>query len=1218
YIAEGRWHVTGSWVDAVDVNIPSFESLVRQTLYGNGFFKREFGKTSNDVFLPDCFGFGYALPSIAAHCGLKSFSTQKLTWGSAVGVPFDIGLWEGVDGSRLVSAVNPGSYGTQIRHDMSKDTTWLKTATQQGDSSGLYAGYMYFGTGDTGGAPDSLSVDWLTKSEKSDGPLKVENITSDQLYDSVTAQKNIRLPVYNGELLMTHHGVGCYSSEAAMKRWNRKNEQLGDAAERASVIAEAMGGYRYPREFLRDTWIRFIWHQFHDDVTGTSIPEAYEFSWNDEILCLNRFAGVLQNAVEATSPVLDTRAKGTPILIYNPLAVDREDIADVDISFEGKTPASFRVFGPDNTEVPSQVLTVGDGKAHLIFLAHAPSVGYAVYDVRPSDKPCAIQTGLSATASQLDNKQYTVKLNQFGDIISVFDKALNRELLSAPASLQMLHDKPKQWPAWEIQYEDIIDTANTVPVSDKPAEIKVLENGPVRVSIEITRHTPSSDFQQIVSLGAGESGSRVEVNNTVDWYERETLLKAAFPLACANEKVTYDLGLGTIQRGIDQPKLYEVPAHQWADMSSPDGSYGVAVLNDCKYGWDHPDSGTLRLTLIHTPGVYENWSWVGDQRSMDEGHHRFTYAIVGHAGDWRKSNIAWEGARLNQPLYAFQVPEHKGTMGKTFSMLSLVKSDAPNQPAPVMITAVKKAEDTSQIVVRMRELTGSPVDGMKLCFDRPIMSARELNGSEEEVGPVTVDNGSLDLSFKKYQPRTIAVTLSSTKNQPVETPLSAVLEMPFNLDGVSTNENRTDGDFDGHGYTIAGELLPDLLVYKNVAFKFGPRKDGENNVVICEGQDLNIPAGTFNRCYILAAAVDGPAEGKFSVDGKERSVWVQDYHEKLGQWNNRLVGGNFVEEKGQIAPAYINREPVAWLGTHRHTPKGENDAYEYSYLFLVELDLPKGAKHVTLPNDQRIRIMAATAVNTPYDEIVPAHPLYDEIDNAIVNLVASRHDFLEDLDVGLTSPTPGATIRYTLDGSEPTATSAVYKEPIKLTKTTTVKASAFRDNGVSPYSITSKFTKATLIDAVQPPANPVNGLACTYYEGSWDNLPDFDSLAPVKQTVMDSIVIPDFARPEDFGLIFTGYIKVASDGLYDFNLSSDDGSRLWVADSLIVDNDGLHGEGEVPGSIALKAGYHPITIRMFQKKGDEALAVFVSGKNLEKREISPQMLFHLPDAGMKK
>ncbi len=708
------------------------------------------------------------------------------------------------------------------------------------------------------------------------------------------------------------------------------------------------------------------------------------------------------------------------------------------------------------------------------------------------------------------------------------------------------------------------------------------------------------------------------MSNTVDWYEREKLLKVAFPLASANEKVTYDLGLGTIDRGIDQPKLYEVPAHQWADMTSPDGSFGVSILNDCKYGWDHPDSGTLRLTLIHTPGVYDNWSWVGDQSSMDNGHHRFTYAIVGHAGDWRKGQSAWEGARLNQPLYAFQVPSHKGALGNSLSMLSLGDPNSPGQPAPVMITAVKMAEDTNQIVVRMRELTGSAVSGMRLSFDSPIASARELNGSEEQIGPLTLSNGSLDLSFKPYQPRTIAVTLAPAKTTPVETPLSSILEMPYNHDGVSLNDNRTDGDFDGHGYTIAGDLLPELLVYRNVAFKFGPTKAGENNTVVCQGQDINIPAGDFNRCYILAASVDGPAEGTFLVDGKETKVWVQDYHQKLGQWNNRLVGGNFVEDKAEIAPAYINRQPVAWVGTHRHTPKGDNDAYEYTYLFSVELDLPKGAKHITLPNNSRIRVMAATAVNTPYDKVMAAHPLYDEINNTLVNFAASRRDFLESLEVRLSSPSPGAVIRYTLDGTKPTMASAEYKDPITLTQTTTLMARAYRNGDSNPYLITGKFTKAVPIDAVQPSTTPVGGLTCTYYEGSWDNLPNFDSLTVVKKTVMDSIVIPDFARPEDFGLIFTGYIKIDKDGLYDFGLSSDDGSALWVADSLIVNNDGLHGEGEVPGSLALKAGLHPITLKMFQKKGDEALQVFISGTDLEKKEITPDMLYHLPSPGKKK
>ena len=211
YVASGQWRVTGSWVDAVDVNVPSFESLVRHALYGNGYFKREFGATSRDVFLPDCFGFGYTLPSIAAHCGLESFSTQKLSWGSSVGVPFDIGIWEGIDGSSVVAAIQPGAYVSKIDHDLSEDTAWLATARRQGDTSGLYAAYRYFGTGDSGGSPDSASVHWLQQSLRGDGPLNVRSVGADDLADLAATTDRDRLPHYRGELLMTRHGIGCYT-----------------------------------------------------------------------------------------------------------------------------------------------------------------------------------------------------------------------------------------------------------------------------------------------------------------------------------------------------------------------------------------------------------------------------------------------------------------------------------------------------------------------------------------------------------------------------------------------------------------------------------------------------------------------------------------------------------------------------------------------------------------------------------------------------------------------------------------------------------------------------------------------------------------------------------------------------------------------------------------------------------------------------------------------
>jgi len=1212
FVNNGQWRLAGSWVDPVDVNMPSFESLVRHTLYGNGYFRKEFGKISRDILLPDCFGFGYALPSIAAHCGLGSFSTQKLTWGSAVGVPFSIGLWEGVDGSTIAAALAPGSYTTEIRGDLSRDTAWTRKINQQGDSTGLYAAYMYFGTGDTGGSPDSLSVDWLERSIKSDGPVTVKSIGSDDLIGIVQDAKDAHLATYKGELVMTRHGTGCYTSQAAMKRWNRKNETLADATERASVIAQTLARLSYPKEDLRQTWIRFLWHQFHDDLTGTSIPEAYQFSWNDEILTQNRFAATLENAVAATAPALDTRTRGVPLVVFNPLAVPRADIAEATVTFDQKNVEAVRVFGADKKEVPSQIVAKYDDSLRIAFLARVPSVGYSVFDVQAGKTPCDIGTGLWATNKELENERYNVKLNDEGDVVSITDKLAKRELLTEPIRFQLLHDKPKQWPAWEVQYEDIV--APPVAYVGGTATMKVIENGPARVAVEVIRHTDKSTFRTVIRLAT--NSDRIEFDNTVDWYERETLLKVAFPLATANETVTYDIGLGTIERGINTPKKYEVPAQQWADMTAPQGDYGIAILNDCKYGWDHPDSGTVRLSLIHTPGVYDNWAWVMDERSQDNGHHQFTFAVQGHRDDWRNGGVIWQAARLNQPLLAFQTSEHSGKLGKEYSLLSVTsggyegKSSSPESAPRVMVSAVKMAEESDdEIVVRLRELNGKPEENVQVRFARPIASAREINGAEDPVGPAEVIKGALLTSLRPYQPRAFAIKLAETGDKPLPEPSSTPLALEFNLDGISGDDNRLDGDFDGQGHTLVSELLPDTLWYRGTMFLIGPKQAGARNVVSCQGQTLQLPSGSFDYLDLLTTGVGGPAEGTVTLGNDRIDLLVQDYANWLAQWNSRMANGVFQDETFEISPSYINRAPVAWTGTHRHSGKGENEAYQFTYLYQIRLRIPKGVTAVALPDNPRIKLLAATLVKSEYDDVRAAQPLYDIANSTVTNIACARTAFLDKAVAAISSPIPGVEIHYTIDGSEPTASSPKYEQPITITESTVLEARALLAGADDRFINSLKFNRLIPKEPMSV-TKTVSGLLCNYYEGEWKKLPDFDSVKPMKRLVMDTVAIPNIARKEDYGLVFTGYVRVPQDGLYDFAISSDDGSALIVADSLIIDNDGIHGSGEVPGSVALKAGLHPITVRMFQAKGGQDLQLFISGPGVEKQQVSKAMLCH--------
>ena len=339
YIDQGRWHVTGSTWDATDAIIPSPESFTRNILYGQHFYRKEFGVEGTDIFLPDCFGFGWTLPAIAAHSGLIGFSTQKLQWrnnpfyGDSK-IPFEIGLWQGVDGARIMLVADAHNYTSRWRYE---DLTHNRGLIRSASVSPIKSVYHYYGTGDTGGSPTIESVRALELSLDGDGPVEIISAESDRLYkDYLPFSDHPELPVWNGELLMDVHGTGCYTSQAAMKLYNRLNENLADAAERSAVAADWLGTADYPLEFLSEAWKRFIWHQFHDDLTGTSIPRAYEFSWNDELISLKQFAGVLTSSVGAVSRELDTDVKGLPVVVYNPIARQVTDMVEVSVPYQGK------------------------------------------------------------------------------------------------------------------------------------------------------------------------------------------------------------------------------------------------------------------------------------------------------------------------------------------------------------------------------------------------------------------------------------------------------------------------------------------------------------------------------------------------------------------------------------------------------------------------------------------------------------------------------------------------------------------------------------------------------------------------------------------------------------------------------------------------------------------------------------------------------------------
>jgi len=952
YVRKGRWHISGSSWDATDPNMPSAESFFRNILMGQQFYKDEFGVKSTDIFLPDCFGFGYALPTIAAHSGLIGFSTQKLKWrtnpfyGNAK-VPFIFGLWQGIDGSRIAAALDARNYTTKYTSDVSTNKEIQEIVAQSPNKKG----YRYYGVGDIGGSPTILSVESVEKGINGKGPVNVVSASSDQLFKEYLPFANHpELPVFDGELLMDVHATGCYTSQSAMKLYNRRNEQLADAAERAAVIAEWMGGALYPSVKLDQAWKRFIWHQFHDDLTGTSIPEAYTFSWNDELISQSQFNDVITYASAIVSQTLDTRVKGTPVVVYNPLSQTRKDIVHAIVPYENE-PKGITVYSQEGIKVNSQLISYSNGQAEIIFAAAVDPVSYSVYDVRMSGKSSS--NSLKIGSNWIENSFYKLTLDKNGDISSIFDKKNKKEIVEKGKAIRLAlfaQNPSTEWPAWEI----LKSTIDSDPVSiDGNVKISIEEKGSARVSLRVEKsykgegETKESWFVQIISLTDGATDERIDVKTDIDWNQTNSLLKVEFPLSVSNPTATYDIGLGSVKRRNNTLTAYEVFAHQWADITAEDNSYGVSVINNCKYGWDKPNSNTLRLTLLHTPGTTDRYAY---QNKQDFGHHTVTYSIVAHKSGFIDAGTTRLSDSQNNPLFAYNTSKHPGASGKQFSMLKVNSSQ-------IDVKAFKKAERGEEYVVRIYERAGKNADNVEIEFASTIISASELNGIEEVIGKADFSGNKLIFSTTAFKPKTFSVKLAS-KADLLTINKSKVIKLKYNAEAYTNDAFRNIANFDGKGNSFSYDLLPEKLINEGVEFKFG--QIGRKNIIKCAGDTILLPENINSKMlYLLASSTDGDINTTFTVDGTHYNRLVPYYSGFFGQWGWQTKG-------------YIKNATIGYVGTHRHNGVSGNEPYVFTYMYKIAIPISGQSKMVVLPKDQKIAIFAASISEEDIDSFRPA------------------------------------------------------------------------------------------------------------------------------------------------------------------------------------------------------------------------------------------------------
>ena len=708
-VAAGRWEVEGAmWVEA-DCNLTSGESLVRQVLFGKRFFKNEFGVDSKVLWLPDVFGYSAALPQILKKAGVDRFVTSKISWNETNTMPNDMFRWRGLDGTEIFSyfltaqdkipgkqPVNFTTYNSNTSPAMIAGT-WDRFQQKEFTDQVINT----FGFGDGGGGPTAEMLELRRRMENGFGALPNARIgTAGEFLDHVSAlaENDPDLPVWSGELYLELHR-GTYTSIARNKRNNRKSEQAYQFAELMSSLGDVLLAVPYPQKTLNNGWETILLFQFHDIIPGSSIKEVY-----DE--CDVTYPKILAAAQEVTDNAVNTIASNV------------------------KTEGGVLVFNP-HSFVSSAPVTV-DGVTR--YVENIPAKGYAVVT------PKAVSNSVVLGDHTMENQFLKVTFDENYNMVSVYDKQAGREVIDASKGpgnqLEVYEDFPRDWEAWEISnyYRSKRYTVDDV-VSAEP-----IRDG-ARAGYKVCRRFMDSTVEQHIWMY--EDVKKIDFETVIDWKQEHLLAKVAFPVNINSNRATYEVQFGTLERPThsntswDAAK-FEVCAHKYCDFA--EYGYGVAMLNDCKYGHDIHD-GVMRLTLLKS-ATYPN---VDADRCM----HYLTYSIVPHEGDYREAGVVQMAYDLNKPMTAITVGAQDGKLADSYSLVSV---SAPN----VILETVKKAEDSDAMILRMYEAYNQKVNTtVTLGFEPKRVTLVGL--MEDEISEVAVSGNSFTLPVKPFEIVTVKV-----------------------------------------------------------------------------------------------------------------------------------------------------------------------------------------------------------------------------------------------------------------------------------------------------------------------------------------------------------------------------------------------------------------------------------------------------------------------------
>jgi alpha-mannosidase len=689
-VAEGRWHLVGGWWVEPDCNIPGGEALVRQALIGQTYFQRLFGRIATVGYNVDSFGHPASLPQILLKSGLRAYVFMR-PQPHERRLPARTFIWESADGSRVPAFRVPFEYCTSAE---TLATHVERCAAElQAESS---VSMCFFGVGNHGGGPTKANIETITRLAEE---LDVELIFSspEQYFDEVGPRADA-LPVVREEL--QHHAVGCYAAHSDVKQWNRQAENQLLIAEKLSTVANKAAELPYPA--LDTAWKAVLLNQFHDILAGTSIEAAYadaRDAYGEARAVANR---ATHNALQALAwrigiPFDDG---STPIVVFNPHAwVTRSNTELETGSLDGATALVDETGGTLPLQDIHSQAAVGTWRRRVTFMADLPPLGYRVFRTARRSTP---SHGNASDDGVLQNDRWRLVIDpRRGAVVSLFDRRRDCEVLaSGGGRAVVMADASDTWGHGVARFQQEAG-------SFTPVRVLRLEDGPVRSVLRLESRFESSTLIQDFMLIDGID--LVPVNVQVDWHERQQVLKLRWPVQVRMPKATFEIGYGVVER---PPSGDEEPGQRWFDVSGiherTGEAYGLCILNDAKYSFDARGS-EMSLTVLRSPAFahhdpYQPGSWDRIE-FLDQGTHRFRYALLPHPGDWRSANSTRHAEEFNQPAIAMLDTFHPGPLPASGSFVEA-------KPDTVVVSALKLAEDgKGDVIVRCFEASGQPTRG---------------------------------------------------------------------------------------------------------------------------------------------------------------------------------------------------------------------------------------------------------------------------------------------------------------------------------------------------------------------------------------------------------------------------------------------------------------------------------------------------------------------------